>query len=125
MKSSSALFLLAAAVLALGGCHRAEAPRGPEPLAVGKVVVPAAGQSQAQVVALNGQPERREAVEGGEVWIYSRLMADGLVLRSRTAQVRFRDGIVIEVGESTSAWTPNPTFPEWPVAQASTDESRR
>ncbi len=125
MKSSSPLLLLAAATMALGGCHRAEAPRAPEPLALGEVVVPTAGQSQAQVVALNGQPERREAVDGGEVWIYSRLVPDGLVLRRRAAQVRFRDGIVVEVVESTSDWTPNPTFPEWPVAHASPDQSRR
>lgn len=125
MKSSSALLLLAAAVLAGGACHRAEAPRAPGPLALGEVVVPAAGQSQAQVVALNGQPERREAVDGGEVWIYSRLVPKGKVLRRRTAQVRFRDGIVVEVGESTSTWTPNPTFPEHPSAHAAADESRR
>jgi hypothetical protein len=123
MKSSSALLLFGAAVLALGACHRAETPHGPEPLVVGEVVIPAAGQSQAEVVAMNGQPERRETVDGGEVWVYSRLIPDGLVLRSRTAQVRFRDGIVVGVGESTSTWTPNPTFPER-EAQAAAHKSR-
>ena len=124
MKSSSPLLLLAATVLALGGCHRTEAPAGPEPLAVGKVVVPAAGQSQVQVVALNGQPERRESVDGGEVWVYSRVAPDGVAMRTQTAQVWFRDGIVVKVGESTSRWTPNPTLPERPLPQATTDASR-
>jgi hypothetical protein len=64
-------------------------------------------------------------VDGGEVWIYSRLIPEGRVLRSRTAHVRFRDGIVVQVGASASAWTPNPTFPERVASQPSTDESRR
>lgn len=124
MKSSSPLLLLATAVLALGGCHRAEAPGRPEPLALGEVVVPVAGQSQAQVVALNGQPERREIVDGREMWVYSRLVPDGVALRSRTAQVWFRDGVVVQVGESSSLWTPNPTFPEHPLPQPTADASR-
>lgn len=111
-------------MLGLGGCHRAAAPGGPEPLIVGKVVTPLVGQSQAQVVALNGHPERRETVDGGDVWIYTRIVPDGVALRMQTAQVWLRDGIVVKVGERTRHWTPNPTFPGPSIWRETADPSR-
>lgn len=112
MRPRSKLLRLAAAVLTvLGGACYSPAPIQLAPNAMRELVLPAAGQTEAAVVALNGDPDHREQVGGLEMWVYARTLPPVADLRSRSALVWFRDGIVVRAGLSGGFSAPNPTFP--------------
>jgi hypothetical protein len=100
----------AALVLASAACHTA-APIGLSPNAMRELVLPTAGDSEAQVIALNGAPDRREPVDSLEMWIYARTRPAVPGLRSRTAMIWFRDGVVIRAEVMGGFPAPNPTVP--------------
>lgn len=104
------LSFAAALVLAAGACHRAEAG-GLSPNTLRDLTVPAAGLTEAEVIALNGAPDRRERADGGEVWVYARMHPRGTGIESKTATVWFRDGVVVDAAVMTGFSTPTPTVP--------------
>lgn len=76
------------------------------------LTIPAIGATADAVVAMNGEPERRERADGADVWVYNRLQPEGTGLRSRSALIRFRDGVVVGVEETLGGlFTPAPTVP--------------
>lgn len=76
------------------------------------LTIPAVGETAAAVVAMNGEPQRRERADGTEVWVYNRVQPEGTGLRSRSALVRLRDGVVVDARETVGGlWTPAPTVP--------------
>lgn len=97
-------------VLACAACHTAE-PINLSPNAMRELVLPTAGDSEAQVIALNGAPDHREPVDSLEMWIYARTRPAVPGLGSRTAMIWFRDGIVIRAEAMGGFSAPNPTFP--------------
>lgn len=112
MRPRSALLRLAAPILTvgMGACH-SPAPIQLAPNAMRELVLPTVGQTEAAVVALNGDPDHRQQVDSLEMWVYSRTLPPVGDLRSRSALVWFRDGIVVRAGLSGGFSAPNPTFP--------------
>jgi hypothetical protein len=112
MKSFIPLLRCAAAtlVLASAACHTTQ-PIGLSPNAMRELVLPTAGDTEAQVIALNGAPDRREPVDSLEMWIYARTRPAVPGLGSRTAMIWFRDGIVIRTEAMGGFSAPNPTLP--------------
>jgi hypothetical protein len=121
MRSRTILLRIAAVAVAIASsaCHHAER-LDLDPDAMRELVVPAIGQTEAAVVALNGGPDHREKADDGEMWVYARTLPAVGDLRSRSAIVWFRDGVVVRVGVSGGFSAPNPTFP---LAGAAADES--
>lgn len=103
---------IAAAVLMAtsSACRHAE-PIHLDPNAMRELFVPALGQTQAAVVELNGDPDHREQTGGLEMWVYARTLPAVPELRSRSALVWFRDGVVVRIGESGGFSAPQPTLP--------------
>lgn len=110
MNGKHLLSFAAALVLAAGACHRAE-PGGLSPNTLRELAVPAAGLTEAEVIALNGAPDRREPTDAGEVWVYARLHPRGTGIESKTATVWFRDGVVVDAAVTTGFSTSVPTLP--------------
>jgi hypothetical protein len=100
----------AALVLANAACHTAE-PIALSPNAMRELVLPTAGDSEARVIALNGAPDRREPVDGLEMWIYARTRPAVPGLGSRTAMIWFRDGVVVRAEAMGGFSAPYPTVP--------------
>jgi hypothetical protein len=112
MSPRTNLLRIAAVALAIaGGACRTAAPADLNPNAMRELFVPAVGQTEAAVVKLNGAPDHREQVDGLEMWVYARTLPAVPELRSRSAIVWFRDGVVVKVGTSGGFSAPNPTFP--------------
>jgi hypothetical protein len=117
MKSFVPLLRCSAAtlVLASAACHTAE-PINLSPNAMRELVLPTAGDSEADVIALNGAPDRREPVDSLEMWIYARTRPAVPGLGSRTAMIWFRDGIVVRAEAMGGFSAPQPTVPLAPPA---------
>lgn len=104
---------IAAAVALMAGsgaCSHA-GPEGLSPSLMRELHPPEIGQTRAEVVALNGEPDRVEQADGLEIWVYARTLPATADLRSRSAILWFRDGAVVRVGTSGGFSAPNPTFP--------------
>jgi len=116
----------AALVLAGAACHTAE-PIHLSPNAMRELVLPSAGDSEAEVIALNGAPDRREPVDSLEMWIYARTRPAVPGLGSRTAMIWFRDGVVVRAEAMGGFSAPNPTVPLTgpPAADASAGTAER
>jgi hypothetical protein len=112
MKSFISLLRCSAAILVLASaaCHTA-APIDLSPNAMRELVLPIAGDSEAEVIALNGAPDHREPVDSLEMWIYARTRPPVPGLGSRTAMIWFRDGIVVRAEAMGGFSAPNPTLP--------------
>jgi hypothetical protein len=99
-----------AVMLASSACQRAE-PIHLNPNAMRELFVPVVGQTQAAVAELNGAPDHIKQTDSLEVWVYARTLPAVPELRSRSAIVWFRDGVVVRVGTSGGFSAPQPTFP--------------
>lgn len=110
--------IAAVALMAATSACRHEQPGGLSPNLLRALVVPAPGQTDSAVVAMNGAPDLREHVADRELWVYNRAAPDGLGLRRTTAAVWFREGIVVDVNVTSSVFTPSPTIPDAPFAAA-------
>jgi hypothetical protein len=84
----------AALVLASAACRTTE-PIHLSPNAMRELVLPTAGDTEADVIALNGAPDRREPVDSLELWVYARTRPPVAGLGSRTAMIWFRNGVVV------------------------------
>lgn len=117
MRAHDTLLRTAALALAMAAsaCTHA-APAGLNPNAMRELIAPAVGQTRAAVAELNGAPDRVEQTDGGEMWVYARTRPAVPELRSRSAIVWFRDGVVIRVAESGGFSAPQPTLPTPPPA---------
>lgn len=108
---------LAALVVGPSACHRIDG-EPPAPLVLREFVVPDDAVTEDSVLALNGPPQRRERVDGLEMWVCSRSMPEGVGLRSTTAIVWFRNGAVLRTEVREGFTVPTPTFPVEPGGSA-------
>jgi hypothetical protein len=112
MSTRKVLLGAAAAVMmiASGACTPGKVDLSPS--LTREIVIPEIGQTAAAVAAANGEPDIRRRADGDELWGYSRTIPEGAGLRSGTAVVRIRQGVVVAVDTTVGKLvTPTPTFP--------------
>jgi hypothetical protein len=110
LRTNSIGIAAVALMLASSACRHAE-PIHLNPNAMRELFVPVIGQTQAAVAELNGAPDHIEQTDTLEMWVYARTLPAVPELRSRSAIVWFRAGVVVRVSESGGFSAPQPTFP--------------
>jgi hypothetical protein len=107
-----ALFLgLTTLITGLGACQQHPEPAQVSPDPRRHVVMPAPGDTEDSVLALNGPPDRQTRADSLDLWVYARMTPEGRGIRLRNSMIWFQNGTVVDTATGGAYTEPTPTFP--------------